>query len=87
LAAKTHYTWPFWSKSYWWIDLCQKLDRIVGLFYLEEKIYCLHQGDGGSNLNTMTIALKSIIHCDMVGLEENFQGICFDHAFLKQSNM
>jgi len=39
--------------------------------------------DEGSNLNTMTIALKSIISCDMLGLEENFQCNCFGHAFFK----
>jgi hypothetical protein len=31
----------------------------------------------------MTIALKSIISCDMLGLKESFQGICFGHAFFK----
>jgi hypothetical protein len=39
--------------------------------------------DEGSNLNIMTIALKSIISCDMLGLEESFQGTCFGHAFSK----
>ncbi len=29
------------------------------------------------------VALKSIISCDVLGLEENFQGICFGHAFSK----
>jgi hypothetical protein len=27
--------------------------------------------DEGSNLNTMTIVLKSIVRCDMLGLEES----------------
>jgi len=39
--------------------------------------------DEGSNLNTMTIALKSIVSCDMLGLEESFKGSCFGHAFFK----
>jgi hypothetical protein len=39
--------------------------------------------DEGSNLNIMTIALKSIINCDVLSLEESFQGICFGHAFSK----
>ncbi len=39
--------------------------------------------DEGSNLNTMTTILKSIISCDMLGLEEVFQGIYFGHAFSK----
>jgi hypothetical protein len=31
----------------------------------------------------MTTTLKSIVSCGMLGLEENFQGICFGHAFFK----
>jgi hypothetical protein len=31
----------------------------------------------------MTTILKSIVSCDMLGLEENFQGTCFGHAFSK----
>ncbi len=37
----------------------------------------------GSNLNTMTTTLKSTIRCDMLGLEESFQGTWFGHAFFK----
>ncbi len=39
--------------------------------------------DGRSNLNTMIIALKGIISCDNLSLEENYQGTCFGHAFSK----
>ncbi len=39
--------------------------------------------DEGSNLNIMTTTVKSIINSDMLGLEENFQGRCFGHAFSK----
>jgi hypothetical protein len=39
--------------------------------------------DEGFNLNTMIVALKSIVSCDVLGLEESFQGTCFDHAFFK----
>ncbi len=35
------------------------------------------------NLNMMIIIFKSIISCNILGLEENFQGTCFDHAFSK----
>ncbi len=31
----------------------------------------------------MIIDLKSIISCDVLGLEESFQGICCGHAFSK----
>jgi len=36
-----------------------------------------------SNLNIIIVALKSTISCDVLDLEENLQGTCFSHAFLK----
>jgi hypothetical protein len=38
--------------------------------------------DEGSNLNT-TIALKSIMRCESLGLDESFQGTCFCFALSK----
>jgi hypothetical protein len=37
--------------------------------------------DEGSNFNAITIALKSIVSCEILGLEESFQGTCFGHVF------
>jgi hypothetical protein len=37
--------------------------------------------DERSNINTMTIAFKSIISEDNLGVEESFQGTCFVHVF------
>jgi hypothetical protein len=37
----------------------------------------------GSNFNTMIIALNAFVSCDILGLEESYQGICFGHAFSK----
>jgi hypothetical protein len=39
--------------------------------------------DEGSNLNTLTNALKSIVKCETLGLENNFQRTCFGHVFSK----
>jgi len=39
--------------------------------------------DEGSNLNTMTIALKYIVKCEIFRLDESFQGACFGHVFSK----
>jgi hypothetical protein len=39
--------------------------------------------DEGANLNMMTLTLKFVMNCELVGLEESFQGICFGHAFFK----
>jgi hypothetical protein len=39
--------------------------------------------DKGSNLNTMIDVLTIFLSCDILGLEENYQGTCFGHAFSK----
>jgi hypothetical protein len=40
--------------------------------------------DEGSNLNVMIIALRSIVRCEVLGLDESFQNsICFGHVFFK----
>jgi len=39
--------------------------------------------DKGSNLNTLITALKSIIKCKTLGLEESFQGPSYGHVFSK----
>ncbi len=42
-----------------------------------------HVKDEGSNLNTMTIALKFVVKCEVLGLDESYQGPCFGHVFSK----
>ncbi len=37
--------------------------------------------DKGFNLNTMIVALKFIISCDILGLAKSFYNSCFGHAF------
>jgi hypothetical protein len=37
--------------------------------------------DKGSNLNTLTSALKYVIKCGTLNLEENFQGTSYGHVF------
>ncbi len=51
--------------------------------YASRKKKIVYVKDAGSNLNIMTTTLKSIVSFDMLSLEENFQGICFGHAFSK----
>jgi hypothetical protein len=57
------------------IDLLEK-------YNLKKKI-AEYVKDEGSNLNTMTIVLKSVVSCEVLDLEENFQRACFEHAFFK----
>ncbi len=49
--------------------------------YASRKIIIVYVKDEGSNLNIVSTTLKSIVSCDMLGLKESFQGICFSHAF------
>jgi hypothetical protein len=62
--------------------LAKKLTKLLDSYALRRKIIA-YVKDEGSNLNTMTTTLKSIVSCDMLGLEESFEGICFWHAFFK----
>jgi hypothetical protein len=61
--------------------LAKNLTKLLDNFALRKK-KIVYIKDEGFNLNIMTVS-QSIISCDMVGLEESFQGICFDHAFFK----
>jgi hypothetical protein len=36
--------------------------------------------DEGANLNVMTTTLKSMVNCEVFGMENSFQGTCFGHA-------
>ncbi len=51
--------------------LVKKLTELLDNYALRKKIIA-YVKDEGSNLNTMISTLKSIISCDMLGLEENF---------------
>jgi hypothetical protein len=62
--------------------LVKKSTKLLDNYALRRKII-VYVKDEGSNLNSMTTTLKSIISCDMLGLEESFQSNCFGHAFSK----
>jgi hypothetical protein len=51
----------------------KKLTNILDDYNLKNKIRI------GSNLNTTTSCIKSILKCEVIGLEENLQGTCFGH--------
>jgi hypothetical protein len=40
--------------------------------------------DEGSNLTTLNNALKFVVKCEALSLEEKFQGTCFGHVFSKE---
>jgi len=59
------------------------VNNLTSLFYqygLRRRII-VYVEDEGSNLNAMTITLKSIMKCEAFGFNESFQGICFGNVF------
>ncbi len=62
--------------------MAKKLTKLLDNYALRKRIIT-YVKDGESNINIMTTILKSIVSCDMLGLEEIFKGICFGHAFSK----
>jgi hypothetical protein len=63
-------------------SLVNNLTKLFDQYGLENKIIA-YVKDEGSNLNTMTIASKSVVKCEVLGLDESFQGVCFGHTFSK----
>jgi hypothetical protein len=51
--------------------LSNNLTKVFHQYGLRNKII-VYVKDEGSNLNTMTIALKFVVKCEVLGLDENF---------------
>jgi hypothetical protein len=62
--------------------LTRNLKKLLDSYGLSKKIIA-YVKDEGKNLNYMTIDLKSIVNCEILSLEESFNGTCFGHAFSK----
>jgi hypothetical protein len=62
--------------------LVKSLIELLGKYGLRKKII-VYVKDEGSNLDVMTTVLKVVVNCESFGLEENFQGTYFGHAFSK----
>jgi hypothetical protein len=62
--------------------LVRNLIELLDAYGLKNKIIT-YVKDEGSNLNTLTTTLKSVVKCETLGLEESFQGTCFGHVFSK----
>jgi hypothetical protein len=60
----------------------RSLLKLLDKYGLRKKIIA-YVKDEGSNFNAMITALKAIVTCESLGLEESFQGTCFRHAFSK----
>jgi len=62
--------------------LVNNLTKLFDQYGLINKII-VYVKDEGSNLNTMRIVLKFVVKCEVFGLNESFQSVCFGHAFSK----
>jgi hypothetical protein len=62
--------------------LAKDLTKLFGKYDLRKKVIT-YVKDEGSNLNIMTIDLKFVVSCDILGLVESFQSSCFGHGFFK----
>ncbi len=62
--------------------MAKNLIEILEMYNLKRKI-TIYVKDEKFNLNTIIVALKAVISCDNLSLEESYQGTCFGHAFSK----
>jgi hypothetical protein len=62
--------------------LATNLIELFDQYGLRNK-YIAYAKDEWSNLITLIYTLKSNVKCEVLGLDESFQGTCFGHVFLK----
>jgi hypothetical protein len=62
--------------------LVVNLNSFLDFFGLTNKIIEFVK-DEGANLNAMTLALRFVVSCDNLGLDESSNESCFGHAFSK----
>lgn len=62
--------------------MAKNLIEFLDKYDLRKKIIAYVKNEG-FNFNIMTIALKLIVSCDILSLEESFHITCFGHAFLE----
>jgi hypothetical protein len=66
--------------------LVRNLRKLLDSYGVRKKII-VYVKDERANLNFMTTTFKFVVNCEILGLEESFNGICFSHAFSKPINM
>jgi len=62
--------------------MARNLTKLLNEYDLMKKIVA-YVKDEGENLNAMTIVLIFVVNCEVLGMEESFQGTCFGHALSK----
>jgi hypothetical protein len=66
--------------------LVKNLIKLLNNYALRWNFF-VYVKDEGSNLNIMNITIKSIVSCDMLGLEESFRALVFGIHFPRLANM
>ncbi len=66
--------------------LSNNLTKLFDQYGLRNKIIVYVKNEG-SNLNTMTIALKFVVKCEVLGLVKNFKAFVLAMFFPKHVNM
>jgi hypothetical protein len=62
--------------------MIRNIIELLDAYGLRNKIIT-YVKDEGSNVNTLINALKFVVKCETLGLDESFQGTCFGHVFPK----
>jgi hypothetical protein len=73
---------PFEAINTFQESLAKNLIEFLEKYDLRKKIIAYVKNEG-FNFNTMTIALKLVVSCDILSLEDFFHITCFGHAFLE----
>jgi len=60
--------------------MARNLIELLDQYDLMKKKIIAYVKDEGANLNVMTTTLKSMVNCEVFGMENSFQGTCFGHA-------
>jgi hypothetical protein len=81
VVASTYYNKTIEANETTKQAMARNLIKLLDQYDLRKKIVT-YVKDEGANLNDMT-TLKSMVNCEVLGMEESFQGICFGHAFSK----
>lgn len=58
------------------VGLAVQLRVLLEKFQLTKKVFC-YVKDEGTNLSTITQALKTIVTCSALNVAESFEGACF----------
>ncbi len=60
--------------------MASNLIELLDQYDVMKKKIIAYVKDESANLNVMTTTFKSMVNCEVFGMEKSFQGTCFGHA-------